>query len=41
MLFRSQAEEAGASGYLIKPFTPEGLRQQLDRVMASRPRKEA
>ncbi len=38
---RAQAEEAGASGYLIKPFTPEGLRQQLDRVMASRPRKEA
>ena len=38
---RAQAEEAGASGYLIKPFTPDGLRQQLDRVMAGRARKEA
>jgi CheY-like chemotaxis protein len=38
---RAQAEEAGASGYLIKPFTPEELRQQVERVMAARPRKEA
>ena len=38
---RAQAEEAGVSGYLIKPFTPEELRQQVERVMAARPRKEA
>src|SRR5690349_2071782 len=38
---RAQAEEAGASGYLIKPYTPEELRQQVERVMAARPRKEA
>jgi two-component system chemotaxis response regulator CheY len=38
---RAQAEEAGASGYLIKPFTPDELRQQVERVMAARPRKEA
>jgi two-component system chemotaxis response regulator CheY len=38
---RAQAEEAGATGYLIKPFTPEELRQQVERVMAARPRKEA
>ena len=38
---RAQAEEAGATGYLIKPFTPEEFRQQVERVMASRPRKEA
>lgn len=38
---RAQAEEAGASGYLIKPFTPEELRQQVERVMAAHPRKEA
>ena len=38
---RAQAEEAGASGYLIKPFTPEELQQQVERVMAARPRKEA
>lgn len=38
---RAQAEEAGASGYLIKPFTPEELPQQVERVMAARPRKEA
>jgi CheY-like chemotaxis protein len=38
---RAQAEEAGASGYLIKPFTPEELRHQVERVMAARPRKEA
>lgn len=37
---RAQAEEAGASGYLIKPFTPEEFRQQVERVMAGR-RKEA
>ncbi|PTL75776.1 PleD family two-component system response regulator [Vitiosangium sp. GDMCC 1.1324] len=37
---RAQAEEAGASGYLIKPFTPEDLQQQVERVMAARPRKE-
>jgi len=37
---RAQAEEAGASGYLIKPYTPEELRQQVERVMAARPRKE-
>src|SRR3712207_1776582 len=38
---RAQAEEAGASGYLIKPFTHDELRQQVERVMAARPRKEA
>ncbi len=38
---RRAAEEAGASGYLIKPFTPEEFRQQVDRVMAARSRKEA
>ena len=38
---RAQAEEAGASGYLIKPFTPDEFRQQVERVMASRPRREA
>jgi len=38
---RAQAEEAGATGYLIKPFTPEELRLQVERVMAARPRKEA
>jgi two-component system chemotaxis response regulator CheY len=37
---RAQAEEAGATGYLIKPFTPEEFRQQVERVMASRPVKE-
>lgn len=37
---RAQAEEAGASGYLMKPFTPEELRQQVERVMAARPGKE-
>ncbi|HYO54084.1 response regulator [Archangium sp.] len=37
---RAQAEEAGASGYLIKPFTPDELRLQVERVMAARPRKE-
>jgi CheY-like chemotaxis protein len=40
-LDRAQAEEAGASGYLIKPFTPEEFRQQVERVMATGPRKEA
>jgi two-component system chemotaxis response regulator CheY len=38
---RAQAEEAGATGYLIKPFTHDELRQQVERVMAARPRKEA
>ena len=38
---RAQAEEAGANGYLIKPFTPEEFRQQIERVMSARPRKEA
>lgn len=38
---RAQAEEAGASGYLIKPFSPEELRHQLERVLALAPRKEA
>ncbi|WP_257461807.1 response regulator [Archangium lipolyticum] len=38
---RAQAEEAGASGYLIKPFTPDELRQQVERVLAAHPRKEA
>jgi CheY-like chemotaxis protein len=38
---RAQAEEAGASGYLIKPFTPEELRQQVERVLAASPRREA
>ncbi|HEX8824039.1 MAG TPA: response regulator [Archangium sp.] len=38
---RAQAEEAGANGYLIKPFTPEEFRQQVERVMATRPRKES
>jgi DNA-binding response OmpR family regulator len=33
---RAQAEEAGASGYLIKPFTPEELRQQVERILATR-----
>jgi len=37
---RAQAEEAGASGYLIKPFTAEEFQQQVERVMAARPRKE-
>ncbi len=40
-LDRAQAEEAGASGYLIKPFTPEEFRQQVERVMAAGQRKEA
>jgi CheY-like chemotaxis protein len=35
-LDRAQAEEAGASGYLTKPFTPEEFRQQVGRVMAAR-----
>ena len=38
---RAQAEEAGASGYLIKPYTPEELRTQLERVLAHHPWKEA
>ena len=38
---RAQAEEAGVSGYLIKPFTPEEFRHQLERVMVARPRREA
>jgi CheY-like chemotaxis protein len=38
---RAQAEEAGVSSYLIKPFTEHELRQQVERVMAARPRKEA
>jgi two-component system chemotaxis response regulator CheY len=38
---RAQAEEVGASGYLTKPFTPEELRQQVERVLASSPRREA
>jgi two-component system chemotaxis response regulator CheY len=38
---RAQAEEAGATGYLIKPFTPEEFRQQVERVMASRPVQES
>lgn len=38
---RAQAEEAGASGYLIKPFTAEDLRHQLERVRAAAPRREA
>lgn len=38
---RAQAEEAGVSGYLIKPFTPEEFRHQLDRVLAAHSRKEA
>jgi CheY-like chemotaxis protein len=38
---RAQAEEAGVSGYLIKPFTPEEFRHQLERVLAARPRREA
>jgi CheY-like chemotaxis protein len=38
---RAQAEEAGASGYLIKPFTPEELRHQVERVLATGPRREA
>jgi CheY-like chemotaxis protein len=37
---RAQAEEAGASGYLIKPFTSEESHHQVERVMAARPRKE-
>ncbi len=38
---RAQAEEAGASGYLIKPYTTEELRTQLERVLAHHPWKEA
>jgi CheY-like chemotaxis protein len=38
---RAQAEEAGVSGYLIKPFTPEEFRHQLERVLAVHSRKEA
>jgi two-component system chemotaxis response regulator CheY len=38
---RAQAEEAGVSGYLIKPFTTEEFRQHLERVLAAQPRKEA
>jgi len=37
---RAQAEEAGASGYLLKPFTAQEFQQQVERVMATRPRKE-
>jgi DNA-binding response OmpR family regulator len=40
-LDRAQAEEAGANGYLIKPFTPEEFRHQVERVMATGQRKEA
>jgi CheY-like chemotaxis protein len=38
---RAQAEEAGASGYLIKPFSPDELQHQVERVLTPRPRKEA
>jgi CheY-like chemotaxis protein len=38
---RAQAEEVGASGYLIKPFTHEELRHQVERVLATGPRREA
>ena len=38
---RAQAEEAGASGYLMKPFTTEELRLQLERVLVNPPWKEA
>jgi CheY-like chemotaxis protein len=39
---RAQAEEVGASGYLMKPFTEEELRHQLERVLTHYPwKKEA
>ncbi|ATB30042.1 response regulator [Melittangium boletus] len=38
---RAQAELAGASGYLMKPFTTEELRQQVERVLPNPPWKKA
>jgi CheY-like chemotaxis protein len=35
-LDRAQAEEAGANGYLTKPFTAEEFRQQVERVLGAR-----
>jgi two-component system chemotaxis response regulator CheY len=36
-LDRAQAEEAGANGYLTKPFTQEEFNQQVRRVLALAP----
>jgi two-component system chemotaxis response regulator CheY len=36
-LDRAQAEEAGANGYLTKPFTQEEFTQQVQRVLALMP----
>ena len=33
---RAQAEEAGASGYIIKPFTAEEFHHQVERVLSTR-----
>jgi len=36
-LDRAQAEEAGANGYLTKPFTQEEFHQQVQRMLALTP----
>jgi two-component system chemotaxis response regulator CheY len=37
----AEAAQAGVNGYVIKPFTPDTLRDKIDKILASRIAKSA